>query len=233
MRKAIRFLVVATHLLLFVSCAQGIYKLAGGKSPRVENPSTLQSFLREKDSLEVLHTYVHQFPIDTTKATISKMLDFDSAWTVRFFNKDGYALESIEEIDYAPFFANQLVSEDSLYKHFKISDDKRNHLDSALFSLATFDNKRPTANDFAGKYVVLIPWNKYAMYKDMREDVIETTKIIREKNIPLQIVLMNFDFQENWGLPLGKKIPGKYVWNKSERSIEATYNMMPLLKKSQ
>ena len=113
----------------------------------------------------------------------------------------------------------------------KIIDTSKS-LAKVLTPLRTLDRKKITEENYTGKYVVIIPWMKYALYKDMREEVLETERIIREKNLPIQLITMNTDFQESWGLPLGKKVNGKYVWNKSERSVEATYNIVPLLKTS-
>ncbi|TAH07926.1 MAG: hypothetical protein EAZ12_08260 [Sphingobacteriia bacterium] len=227
MRQITLYIVVAAHLLLFLSCAQGIYKLAGGKSPRVENASTVQAFLNQKDSLPALHTYIHQTPLDS-----ASLLNFNTAWSNKFFDPNGNALVPKNENNWAPFFAHTAANPDSLSIHFEKLIDTNRNLNKALAPLRTLDRKNIFAENLIGNYVVIIPWMKYALYKDMREEVLETAKIIRQKNIPIQIILMNTDFQESWGLPLGKKVDGKYIWNKSERSVEATYNIVPLINSS-
>lgn len=227
MRQVTLYIVIAAHLLLIVSCAQGIYKLAGGKSPRVENASTVQAFLNQKDSLPALHTYIHQTPIDS-----ASLLNFNTVWSNKFFDPNGNALVPKNENNWAPFFAHSVAYPDSLSIHFEKLIDTTRNLNKALAPLRTLERKNIFVENLIGNYVVIIPWMKYALYKDMREEVLETAKIIRQKNIPIQIILMNTDFQESWGLPLGKKVDGKYIWNKSERSVEATYNIVPLINSS-
>ena len=227
MRQVTVFIIISAHILLFVSCAQGIYKLAGGKSPRVENAYTIQAYLNEKDSLPALHTYIHETPLDS-----ATLLNFNTTWSNKFFDPNGNALLPKNENNGAPFFAHTVNNKDSVLAYYEKTIDTSKNLAKVLTPLRTLDRRKIFNENYTGKYVVIIPWMKYALYKDMREEVLETERIIREKNLPIQLITMNTDFQESWGLPLGKKVNGKYIWNKSERSVEATYNIAPLLKTS-
>lgn len=83
----------------------------------------------------------------------------------------------------------------------------------------------------SSEYTVVIPWMIYSYKAMYKEDFQQLQSIIANHPLKITVLQLNLDFNQAWGLPLGAKVPVKTTLNIKERSVEAKYNVLPLLQK--
>jgi hypothetical protein len=218
---------LAFMVLLSSGCGQAIYQLTGAKTAKVENIATIEKFIQQQQIHFGPHWYFPKLPFDTL---INK---FPNEFTKnQFFDESGVEWQA-KDGDQDPFhFLHHAKNNDSLKQYYTPIEQTTTALTTKLNSIQSFIGAPLQPTEFKkAKFTILFPWNKY-LYKALYKwDLTEIEKILKHYPEKVNLHLINYDFNQTWGLPLGAKIPVKKRFNKSDRSLEATYNILPLLRK--
>jgi len=221
------FILLFFILLLSSGCGKTMYKLSGMKTPRVENAASVLNFV-ETDFIKLgQQIYVSKFPLDTMEYTISI-----ESITNQFFDNQGRELRAKNNDQDVSRFLHYAKDKDSLSKYYTIVDTSVYNLSRWGQSFQQLDGQPISLTIFASsEYTIVIPWMIYAYKAMYKEDFQKLQTIIASHPFKLSVLQLNLDFNEAWGLPLGAKVPVKTSLNLKDRSIEAKYNILPLLQK--
>lgn len=218
---------LACMILLSSGCGQAIYQLSGAKRAKVENIATIDQFIQQQQIHFGPHWYIPNLPFDTIQNK------FPNEFTGnQFFDESGVEWQA-KDGDQDPFhFLHHAKNNDSLKQYYTPVEQSITSLTTKLNSIRSFIGAPLQPEEFKkAKFTILFPWNKY-LYKALYKwDLTELEKTLKQYPVKVNLHLINYDFNQTWGLPLGAKVPVKKRFNKSDRSIEATYNILPLLQK--
>lgn len=198
MRKSLFLLTIIVGFLS--SCTTILKTTYGIKKPQVENKGTLIKYLTKTG-------------IDTNNTLIPKDL--------KLFKKvAGEFGESIPEAVMFDSEGNRVTYKKtdqdcnaglfstipSLTKNSKLRDEKGTNLTEFIQELVTMNNQDEVKNLPKSDYYLFISWAKYVgkLNQDHVKDWIDLVKA--NKNVKITVYKVNMDFQQVWGLELGKKM---------------------------
>lgn len=197
------------------------------KTPRVENAASILNFV-ETDFIKLgQQIYISKFPLDT----IEYMLSIENI-TNQFFDNQGREWRAKNNDQDVSQFLHYAKHKDSLSTYYTIVDSSMYKLKRWGQSFHQLNGEPISVTSLASsEYTVVIPWMIYSYKAMYKEDFQQLQSIIANHPLKITVLQLNLDFNQAWGLPLGAKVPVKTTLNIKERSVEAKYNVLPLLQK--
>ncbi|MCK4679010.1 MAG: hypothetical protein KAT48_12820 [Bacteroidales bacterium] len=196
MRKYLTYIFLTTLLVVLSSCTQIILKMQGGHLPRIENAETIESTL-EKYNLSDSNNYI----ICDSSSYFKILKEITSLPEIMFFNDLGEKMEIRKQgtctagvgvlID---SIQDYTVPDTSIYSPF-------HQIDSLLYHLRTLEGEvinKSTIKE--ADYFVVIFWAKF-IGKLNRTKVKQWELALQaKKNLKIEVLKVNCDVQEMWGL---------------------------------
>ena len=220
------FLFCFVSLLNLVSCGTTIKTLVGFKNPKVETKATVLEYLddnkiehdtyfrtvkKEKDSIEIYRNLIFGFN--------SEILIFDKNGTKYCYNGN----EECSGVQLRSAFENF----ESNYKPC-IDTTKTVSLDLFLSRLQDKNGNPILKSDLPdADYYFFNCWNKYAgRSKMIKEDIDWLYELNQNTSNKIEIILINTDLLEEWGLEEGGELPLKF--RKHEGGLRMTFGALPI-----
>lgn len=213
--------------LTIISCGSAIKTFVGFKNPKVETKESLLSYLSEVKENET--TYFLKADKIGDSATVYKNFLFGFNSDLYMFNKNGqkFCYLGIEEC-----FGGQMTN---AFKNFEenyapCTNDSTITLSSLLDRLVDKSGKALNKNDLpVAEYYIFQSWNKYSSSsKRLKEDFYWLYDLKKNSTIPIEIILVNTDLLEDWGLEKNGELPVKF--RKEGKTLDMTFGKLPLKK---
>lgn len=214
-------------LLTLFSCGSAIKTLVGFKNPKVETKESLLSYLSEVKENET--TYFLKADKIGDSATVYRNFLFGFNSDLFMFSKNGqkYCYLGTEECSG--------VQMTSAFKNFEenyapCTNDSTTTLSSFVNKLVDKNGKPLNSNDLpSAEYYIFQSWNKYSTSsKRLKEDINWLYDLKRNSTIPIEIILVNTDLLEEWGLEKNGELSVKF--KKEGKTIDMTFGKLPLKK---
>ncbi|MBA4259930.1 MAG: hypothetical protein C0446_12255 [Chitinophaga sp.] len=221
------FILLFLVTLLSSGCGRTMYKLSGVKTARVENAGSILTFMQN----EFVHfgqpIYIPNLSFDSSFLNSP----FNSIAN-RFFDKQGIEWIAKDGDQDAFRFLHIAKQKDSLSTYYEKIDSNKSNIIKWAESFQQLNGQPIQASDLpSAEFTIIMPWMIYAYKALYKEEFQELKNIIPNYPSKIAVIQPNMDFNQAWGLPFGAKIPVKTKWNRKERSVETTYNILPLLQK--
>ena len=201
MKKYLTSLFLTTLLVASSSCSRIALRMYGGHPPRIENAETIQSAL-EKYNLSDSNNFI----ICDSSSYFKILKEITSLPEIMFFNGQG---EKMEIRKYGTCNAGVNVLIDSI-QDYTVSDTSIHspfyQIDSLLYHLRTLEGEpinKSTLKD--ADYIVVLFWAKF-IGKLNRTKVKQWELALQaKKELKIEVLKVNCDVQEMWGLNEKKK----------------------------
>jgi hypothetical protein len=225
--KDFKILLFILFLLTLFSCGSAIKTLVGFKNPKVETKASLLSYLSDVKENET--TYFLKADKIGDSMTVYRNFLFGFNSDLFMFSKNGqkYCYLGTEECSG--------VQMTSAFKNFNenyapCTNDSATILSSLVNKLVDKNGKPFNINDLpSAEYYIFQSWNKYSSStKRLKEDIKWLYDLKKKSTIPIEIVLVNTDLLEDWGLEKNGELPVKF--KKEGKTIDVTFGKLPLKK---
>jgi hypothetical protein len=225
--KDFKILLFILFLLTLFSCGSAIKTLVGFKNPKVETKASLLSYLSDVKENET--TYFLKADKIGDSITVYRNFLFGFNSDLFMFSKNGqkYCYLGTEECSG--------VQMTSAFKNFNenyapCTNDSATILSSLVNKLVDKNGKPFNINDLpSAEYYIFQSWNKYSSStKRLKEDIKWLYDLKKKSTIPIEIVLVNTDLLEDWGLEKNGELPVKF--KKEGKTIDVTFGKLPLKK---
>jgi hypothetical protein len=225
--KDFKILLFILFLLTLFSCGSAIKTLVGFKNPKVETKASLLSYLSDVKENET--TYFLKADKIGDSITVYRNFLFGFNSDLFMFSKNGqkYCYLGTEECSG--------VQMTSAFKNFNenyapCTNDSATILSSLVNKLVDKNGKPLNINDLpSAEYYIFQSWNKYSSStKRLKEDIKWLYDLKKKSTIPIEIVLVNTDLLEDWGLEKNGELPVKF--KKEGKTIDVTFGKLPLKK---
>jgi hypothetical protein len=219
------FILLFLTILLSIGCGRTMYQLSGIKTARVENAGSITAFTQSEFISFGQPIYIPRLPLDTSILNAP----FNSIEN-QFFDKQGREWRAKDGDQDAFRFLHIAKHLDSLSTYYEIIDSKESNLTKWAESYQQLNGDSIQPSDLPStEFIIIMPWMIYAYKAFYKEEFQELKKIIANYSSKIAVIQPNWDFNQAWGLPFGAKIPVKTKWNRTDRSVEASYNVLPML----
>lgn len=214
-------------LLTLFSCGSAIKTLVGFKNPKVETKASLLSYLSEVKENET--SYFLKADKIGDSATVYRNFLFGFNSDIFMFSKNGqkFCYQGTEECSG--------IQMTNAFKNFNENyapcvNDSETTLSTLINKLVDINGKALNINDLpSAEYYIFQSWNKYSSStKRLKEDINWLYDLKKNSTIPIEIVLVNTDLLEDWGLEKNGELPVKF--KKEEKTIDVTFGKLPLKK---
>jgi hypothetical protein len=205
------FLIIITH----TSCSFIIKKAIGLKNPKVETRQSLTDHLI-KNNINLGNNYFFKLKKDSTE--IYKTILDGLKKNLLIFDKQGKKCCYMgSEKCKGKQLSKTIMQFDTFYKPCINNDSMTlTQLREGLVSFSTDQSKLDP------DYYIVIFWNKYLGKKNsIREDYEWIYELKNKSNVNLEILFINTDLQEEWGLIKGRRMKIKFhLRSKNSASIQ-------------
>lgn len=195
-----RILLGLIFIGLITSCSSIIGKMYGLKDPRVENFETLSNYL---EGIQINNSNI-LIPKDVE--LINKVLgEFgQSIPQAVLFNSEGNRI-TYKETD-QDCNAGLFVTIPNLNQNSKLKMEEGKNLEEFVEDLVYLQTQESITNFPNADFYLFINWAKYVgkLNEDHVKEWIELAN--SNEKVKIQVYKVNLDFQEIWGLELGKKV---------------------------
>ena len=225
--KDFKILLFILFLLTLFSCGSAIKTLVGFKNPKVETKASLLSYLSDVKENETTYFLKADKIGDSIIVYRNFLFGFNS--DLFMFSKNGqkHCYLGTEECSG--------VQMTSAFKNFDenyapCTNDSTTILSSLVNKLVDKNGKPLNINDLpSAEYYIFQSWNKYSSStKRLKEDINWLYDLKKNSTIPIEIVLVNTDLLEDWGLEKNGELPVKF--KKEGKTIDVTFGKLPLKK---
>jgi hypothetical protein len=225
--KDFKIPVFILFLFALFSCGSAIKTLVGFKNPKVETKASLLSYLSEVKENETTYFLKADKIGDSTTIYRNFLFGFNS--DLLMFSKNGqkYCYLGTEECSGAQMTKAFNNFEEN---YAPCTNDSTTTLSSLLDKLVDKSGKRINNKDLpVAEYYIFQSWNKYSSStKRLKEDINWLYDLKKNSTIPIEIVLVNTDLLEDWGLEKNGELPVKF--KKEGKTIDVTFGKLPLKK---
>lgn len=225
--KDFKILVFILFLFTLFSCGSAIKTLVGFKNPKVETKASLLRYLSEVKENEITYFLKADKIGDSTTIYRNFLFGFNS--DLFMFSKNGqkYCYLGTEECSGVQM-TNAFKNFDKNYA--PCTNDSTTILSSLVNKLVDKNGKTLNINDLpSAEYYIFQSWNKYSSStKRLKEDINWLYDLKKNSTIPIEIVLVNTDLLEDWGLEKNGELPVKF--KKEGKTIDMTFGKLPLKK---
>jgi hypothetical protein len=212
-------------LIVLISCGGAIKTLAGFKNPKVETKESVSKYLTDVN--ENKKTYFLKAEKIGDSATVYKNLLFGFNTEIVMFNKNDqkFCYQGTEECSG--------IQMTNAFKNFNENyapcvNDSETTLSSLINKLVDINGKSVTIKDLPlAEYYIFQNWNKYSTSsKKLKQDIDWLNDLKKNSNFPVEIILVNTDLLEEWGLEKNGELPLKF--KKEGKTIDMTFGKLPL-----
>lgn len=222
-----RFFAFVIIILTLFSCGSAIKKLVGFKNPKVETKESLTGYLSEVKENQTTYFLKADKIGDSTTVYNNFLFGFNA--DLFMFSKKGqkFCYQGTEECsgvqmtgafknfneNYAPCTSDSITTLTSFLEKLVDQNGKSLH-----------NNTLPPA-----EYYIFQSWNKYSTpAKRLKEDIEWLHDLKKNSTIPIEIILVNTDLLEEWGLEKNGELPVKF--RKKGKTIDLIFGKLPLKK---
>ena len=201
MKKYFTSIFLTTLLIVFSSCTRIMLKMQGGHLPRIENAETIQSAI-EKHNLSDSNNFI----ICDSSSYFKILKEITSLPEIMFFNGLGEKME-IRKQGTCPAGVEVLIDSIQDYTIPHTSDHSPFHqIDSLLYHLRTLEGE-PVNNSTIKEadYIVVIFWAIFIGKLNKTKAKQWELALQAKKNLKIEVLKVNCDVQEMWGLDEKKK----------------------------
>ena len=213
--------------LVLISCGSAVKTLVGFKNPKVETKQSLLNYLAEVKEKETTYFLKADKIGDSTTVYNNFLFGFNADLFIFSKNGQKFCYQGTEECSG--------VQMSSAFKNLEenyapCTNDSVTTLTSFLEKLVDQNGKPLHYNTLPpAEYYIFQSWNKYSTpAKRLREDINWLYDLKKNSTIPIEIVLVNTDLLEEWGLEKNGELPIKF--RKNGKTIDLTFGKLPLKK---
>ncbi|HTO35486.1 MAG TPA: hypothetical protein VLZ72_04565 [Flavobacterium sp.] len=211
-------------LLLMLSCGTAIKTIAGFKNPKVETKENVSQFLSDVNSDEKTYFLGINKPGDSISIYKNFLFGFNSDMYLYSKSGEKYCYKGTEECSG--------VQLQSAFKEFEenylpcTDDDSENLLTFLEQIVDSKGNPVEISSLPPADYYIFETWNKYSgSQKKLKEDLDWLLGLKNNSNHHIEIILINTDLLEEWGLEKNGELPIKF--KKEGKSMRLTFGKMP------
>ncbi len=223
MKKLRAFLLLILCVGL-ASCGAGVRALTGIKSPVVETKAAVTSYWKAQN---IEHpTYFFRPPSDTLTLYINTLRSFNS--DIILFDRSGKQLCYADTDACLP--AQISDAKQNIEAHFDACETQEFEFSELLNRLQDADGNTPIlplAN--APDYHLIVFWSKFTSKPGrLKKDIADYETLARETNASVQVLYVNTDLLDEYGLETGKKL--KFYYGPAKTGFTIRFGEMPFKK---